>query len=364
MRANVEGSDRKTEDLDRELEGLEREIAVKKKELELLSVSKSIAEIKHTKADVKAAIQKYRLPIIAVLAVSIFLIVFFTPMIPPSSSSVLIGTAKAVMSGNIPSSFIPYSLKNGVADNLTESAGKVIVDYAGMVNCQYCARFDPEVYIALSQFGTFGQVYNGVSLGDQNYPTIIFSNTTQTVQGYYWKTNGTYAPFESQETNLTSYSFVIGNSYSSPTVQFNSAEFTLNGGSGFYPPPATALVEAYPALMPLYHLGVEYGAVSNDEFGTPLESIAGIFLNGALTSMAPDPFSGSSGTQIIANATKSSPQSIYQILTSSPPPPSDAYLLSTDISADEIIAAICNVNKAAGIICSEYDWSSFFSSYG
>ncbi len=308
----------------------------------------------------KSAKGRTRLIVIAVIAALAVLVVIFATyeflyhasyyQTQPSDnvSSNLITTANALMSGKITANqydiFIPKSQNDGLMINNTD--GKVMVYLASMTNCQFCARLSVGLVIALDQFGNFSSLIDSYSYGDGNLPEFLFGEKNVTVPVVYWLKNGTLTNESIQgKTNETTLKFMVGNTYRSKTVQFNSVEYYMP--YGFYPPPAQQMLEAYPEFEPLYALGVKNGAIVNNAFGTPLESFAGVYMNGALTALAP--------MNISQNATELAQKAMYG--------EDDAYSVAMRIEADMIIAAICNANEKAGDICGYYNWTAFYDKF-
>jgi len=274
-------------------------------------------------------------------------IIKFTPM--PSSelsqinnypSSKLILVAKELLNGSLNSTLpvnsntaagiFPLSSSVKLSTPL-EPNGEIGFYFAGQDACQFCARDSWAVDLALAQFGSFNTLYTGHTYGDQNYAVS------------YWAGN-----ISSVNSLPPQYRFyAIGNTYTSNKIKFISVELYPNTGRGFYSPSVSGLETAYPQITPLFTNASKYDStsVSNGYIGTPLEAFGNYIINGAFTDV-PVPYENFS---TIIN-------SFYSL--------NSQFALATVAGADMYVADACHLNNSLAPICTEYNWSAFYNSFG
>lgn len=253
-------------------------------------------------------------------------------------ASDLIYVAKGLLNGSIN---IPidsntqdglFSLaSSGINVPAVTTNGKIDFYFAGQDACQFCGRARWAIDLALSQFGSFSSLYTGYTFGDANYPTLFWSSNI------HGKSNIPY-PYQN---------YTFGNSYSSKSINFISVDLYPETGSGFYSPVVSYMESAYSPITPLFLNASKYDNVSlsGGQFGTPLELFGNYIVNGAFTDV-PIPY----------NSFSSIISSFYSL--------NSEFAIATVSSADMYIADFCHVNSSAGAICSEYNWSSFYSRFG
>ena len=264
----------------------------------------------------------------------------FTPLSPSELSQLndfpaqtLVLVAKGLLNGSLDNTLptdsntqygiFPLSLSGKKLNTTLMTNGKIDFYFGGDSACQFCGRDRWAVILALSQFGSFSDLYSGYTWGDQNYTTL------------FWQTGFT---------NNTYGSYIVGSSYSSSTIDFISTDGYPINGHGFTEPSASGMEEANPAIAPLF----TYGSVdvTNGYFPTPLEAFGNYMVNGAFTDV-PVPYE-SAGTII---------NSFYA-------PGTGQFALATIAGADMYIADMCTINESAGKVCSDYNWTGFYNQYG
>jgi hypothetical protein len=127
---------------------------------------------------------------------------------------------------------------------------KPSVIYAGAISCIYCGESRWAMAMALSRFGSFNSLYIGYSsFGDADVPTL------------YWKPNEYKTPNN----------FTYGNYYSSPYVNFFSAEYDSNITQGFQLPQVTDPISVFVSRAPNASYEEAYAYLNNtkDFQGTP-----------------------------------------------------------------------------------------------
>lgn len=128
--------------------------------------------------------------------------------------------------------------------------GKPSVIYIGAISCMWCGENRWAMALALSKFGSFNSLYIGYSsIHDEDFPTL------------YWTPEDIYSNGSAS----------FGNSYSSPYVNFFTAEYDSNITAGFEFPttsdPLSLFVNSAPNSS--YQTAMGYMDSANEFSGTP-----------------------------------------------------------------------------------------------
>ncbi len=114
-------------------------------------------------------------------------------------------------------------LSRGTLENAYVIGGKPSVIYIGAISCIYCGESRWAMALALSRFGNFSELYLGYSsIGDGDVPTL------------YWNKD-----------NIVSDNVTYGNKYTSPYINFISAEYDSNISQGFQLPNINDPIQYY-----------------------------------------------------------------------------------------------------------------------
>lgn len=128
--------------------------------------------------------------------------------------------------------------------------GKPSVIYIGAISCLWCGENRWAMAMALSRFGSFNDLYIGYSsIHDADLPTL------------YWRPQQT-GPNASAN---------FGNTYSSPYINFFSAEYDSNISAGFQFPTISSPISYFVARAPnsSYSKAMEFMNATNAFSGTP-----------------------------------------------------------------------------------------------
>ena len=245
----------------------------------------------------------------------------------------LISVAQQMVSQGPSSNLYPLTHSENISPIFNGSKLQVIGAFE--TSCQFCARTSPALAIALAQFGSFSNLYEGYSIGDGNYPDLFFSD----------KVIG---------------SFTTTSTYSSKYIDFIISDYYQP--NGFVSPSVQQTELALPQTSVLFNLANISGS-----YGTPLFIIGNKLVNGAPTSYVPSSPSQQQYFKTIGSTdnlnTQFTPVQMINDLYNN----EGTYANIEIQAADMYIATICNSLKGQNVsntICSNPVFGQLYNLVG
>ncbi|MEM3227605.1 MAG: DUF929 family protein [Candidatus Micrarchaeaceae archaeon] len=163
-----------------------------------------------------------------------------------------------LLNGTLTNQVVFSKVPNSSKFNAFYINGKPSVIYIGAISCIFCGENRWAMALALSRFGSFSTLYTGYSsFGDGDVPTI------------YW----------TKDNYTTPAGVGYGNSYSSPYINFISADYESPIKEGFQVQPLSYFVNNSPNAT--YRSALSFMNSTNQFQGTPFTFWGNILVNGA-----------------------------------------------------------------------------------